>query len=206
VLTGPDVTAMSYGLAKASNDNARSLGRVPTLTALPTNPWDAEEIYLQTPAMLTAGVRWHLRYRYDGVYKWEFLGGGSLTAKSGLTAAFTTPATGSTWQQEGVSVTAPLAGDYEVSFSWNGLTTLAQAQFEMDVRTAATANAGLTGTTNGPASGPTPANQLTHMTASGTLLGVAASASMALYSSTPVASVAGSHRFRSVTVRPIRVG
>lgn len=93
---------------------------IPVVSVLPAGPTDGDEIYFQTTAMATANTPpWHLRYRAtnpDGsanasAYKWEFLGGGSL---SSLVAAFegTASAGFADVTTVGPSVTLPLAGDY----------------------------------------------------------------------------------------------
>lgn len=49
---------------------------IPVVTALPGSPTDGQEIFLQTAAMATARMVWHLRYRAAATtYKWEFVGG-----------------------------------------------------------------------------------------------------------------------------------
>lgn len=54
---------------------------IPVVTALPGSPADGDEIFLQTSAMATARLMWHLRYRAAGTtYKWEFVGGPPIFA------------------------------------------------------------------------------------------------------------------------------
>jgi hypothetical protein len=85
------------------------------VTSLPVSPVDGQEIYYQSPAMTTAGVLWHLRYRAAaiGAYKWEFVGGAALgqdidanegTASTVYVALPTA----------GPQVTVPLAGVYDI--------------------------------------------------------------------------------------------
>lgn len=93
----------------------RGDGAQPTFeSTLPASPYDGQEIYFQDANMATAGVVWHFRYRSGGgTYKWEYIGGPSLTSEvtTGETratasyGALTTP---------GPVVTLPLAGIYDV--------------------------------------------------------------------------------------------
>jgi len=94
------------------------IAAVPTLvTNLPAGPVDAQEIYYLADS--TNGVVWHLRYRAasGSTYKWEFVGGGTLSAEV-LTSA-TIPAAQTTYGDiagsAGPSLVVPLAGDYLVA-------------------------------------------------------------------------------------------
>ena len=83
------------------------------VTALPGSPTDGQEVYLQTSAMATAQLIWHLRYRAaaSGSYKWEVLGGAPIYAKmvNGSGAAIASYDTFA----EGLQLPAvPLAGKY----------------------------------------------------------------------------------------------
>lgn len=86
-----------------------------TVTSLPGSPVDGQRcLYL---ADATNGVVWDLRYRSasGSTFKWEFVGGGDLTAtvatqESTSTGAFADLTT------VGPSITVPLAGDYLVRF------------------------------------------------------------------------------------------
>lgn len=93
------------------------LNAAPALvSSLPGSPFDGQEIYYSADP--TNGVVWHLRYRSaaSGSYKWEFVGGGVLTAE--IATQENTSAGGySDLSTVGPSITVPLAGDYEVSFS-----------------------------------------------------------------------------------------
>lgn len=95
----------------------------PLLGALPSSPVDGQRIYYLADA--SNGIIWTLRYRayaLDGVtvnpspYKWEVLGqptaihafsAPAVSTNSGTYVALTTP----------ISVTTPLAGDYDVEIS-----------------------------------------------------------------------------------------
>jgi hypothetical protein len=86
------------------------------VTTLPSAPRDGQVIdYVASAA---AGVIWRLRYRAASAsaYKWEFVGGSAL--RSSVEAASTT--TSVTYADlldvVGPTVTAPLAGDYEVAW------------------------------------------------------------------------------------------
>lgn len=89
------------------------------VSALPTNPYDGQEVYYLASA--TKGVVWHLRYRAASAsaYKWEFLGGAALTAQQpDVTGIFGTGAWGTLEQLAADtatnSIVIPLAGDYEL--------------------------------------------------------------------------------------------
>jgi hypothetical protein len=89
------------------------------VSALPTNPYDGQEVYYLASA--TKGVVWHLRYRAASAsaYKWEYLGGAALTAQqTDLTGVFGTGTWGTLKQLAADSATnsiiLPLAGDYEL--------------------------------------------------------------------------------------------
>jgi len=101
---------------------ANALEAIPSLrstleTSLPPTPFDGQEIYYV--ANSANGVIWHLRYREAaaGTYKWEFVGGSNLTNEIN---SLESPVSGGTWTDlptVGPQVTAPLAGDYEIAFS-----------------------------------------------------------------------------------------
>lgn len=95
---------------------------IPIVSALPAGT-DGDEIYLQTTAMATDGIMWHLRYRGknpDGspntsAYKWEYVGGAALRA-DGASSSAGVPYTNlqATGQP---SIVIPFAGDYVVEFA-----------------------------------------------------------------------------------------
>lgn len=105
----------------ASTINAGSVRfAIPVVTALPGSPSDGDEVYLQTSAMATAGVMWHLRYRAaGGTYKWEFIGGPPMQgeASGGTTSTSAIPAA----YGGGPTVTVPVSGEYEVDFGITGM-------------------------------------------------------------------------------------
>ena len=91
------------------------------VSALPSSPFNGQEIYYQQKGvaaesdMEKQGITWHLRYRAGSAstYKWEFVGGSAITQEIAAEQA-------ATWETYkdlatvGPSVTAPLAGDYDV--------------------------------------------------------------------------------------------
>lgn len=104
---------------------------IPVVSALPLGPTDGDEVYFQTTAMAVDGVMWRFRYRGknpDGsnntnTFKWEAVGeqqplrvegiGGRDYSVSEQTANLNHSALATA----GPSITAPLAGDYDVSGS-----------------------------------------------------------------------------------------
>lgn len=89
-------------------------------TALPDSPVEGEDVYYLADA--AAGVCWHLKYWPDpgSAYDWLFVGGASLSSEKDAALVFGSSAS---WQDsvvgERVSVTLPLAGDYEVRWGAN---------------------------------------------------------------------------------------
>lgn len=81
------------------------------VTSLPGSPTDGLEIFYGADP--TNGVIWHLRYRSaaSGSYKWDFLGGGFLSAEVN-TSETTTSTSFADLTTVGPSITIPLAGDY----------------------------------------------------------------------------------------------
>lgn len=80
------------------------------VTALPGSPRDTQEVYLAADA--SAGVVWHLRYRAaaPGAFKWEFVGGSDLFARTDAPVPTTTDAVA------GPTITVPVAGEYAVEY------------------------------------------------------------------------------------------
>lgn len=82
----------------------------PEVTSLPTSPIDQQEcIYIADTAN---GVKWHLRYRAASAsaYKWEYVGGGSLTAESQVLTS--TSNSSYSLLASPPTISTPLAGDY----------------------------------------------------------------------------------------------
>lgn len=109
ILTKHDASTINAGSVKFP---------VPVVTALPGSPADGDEVYLQTAAMYTAKVMWHLRYD-STPNKWEFLGGANMRAEAtgGQTSTSGAPAA---WSN-GPLLTVPVTGEYEVDFGFSGM-------------------------------------------------------------------------------------
>lgn len=79
---------------------------------------DGQEVYLQTSAMATNGIAWHLRYRAaaPAATRWEFLGGApieqTINQGAGSTGFLGPLALGLNPIPIGPSVVAPRPGDY----------------------------------------------------------------------------------------------
>lgn len=95
---------------------------IPVVASLPSNPYNGQEIYYEADA--TNGVYWHLIYRAlkaDGTsdgssYKWHCVGGSPLYVEvQPVNVETTTSTTYTTLTTAGPSITAPLAGDYDVT-------------------------------------------------------------------------------------------
>jgi hypothetical protein len=85
------------------------------VTSLPGSPVDGQEVYFQTSAMATLGVRWHLAYNAASAsaYKWEHVGGSPLENHAAGSVSFNNPGGGGAGD---LTLTPPLAGDY--MFRW----------------------------------------------------------------------------------------
>lgn len=96
--------------------------RTPLHTSLPAGPLDGQEInYLADAAN---GIVWRFRYRSASAsaYKWEFIGGSALRVENVGGSAWgvwesATSVTFAVLPTPGPTITAPLAGDYDVSGS-----------------------------------------------------------------------------------------
>jgi hypothetical protein len=98
------------------------------VTTLPASPVDGQEVYYQSTtagtgggasnSMADAGAVWHLRYRAasSSAYKWEFVGGGAVSA---IQTAGLTTVTATTYATDAGApvITLGLAGDYDATFS-----------------------------------------------------------------------------------------
>lgn len=119
--------------ADSTIDPAWSANGNPIVTALPASPINGQECYFQsatagtgggtTNTMADVGAVWHLKYRSAaaGSFKWEFVGGATLSHQNGggsttTPVAFTTYAP-SSWTSPTVKV--PLAGSYNYSLIVN---------------------------------------------------------------------------------------
>jgi hypothetical protein len=93
------------------------IAAIPTLvTNLPAGPVDGQEVYYLADS--TNGVVWHLRYRSasGSASKWEFVGGRPLRAAVLGNETKVTTATADLATV--LSVTAALAGDYDVEWGF----------------------------------------------------------------------------------------
>lgn len=100
---------------------------VPTVTALPTQPYDGQVVdYL---ADATNGIVWRLKYRAASAsaYKWEFVGGPPLRSAVSGSLGSTGSAAYVDLTTTGPNLTAPLAGDYDADLHWTGSHTIALA-------------------------------------------------------------------------------
>lgn len=86
-----------------------------TVTSLPPNPYDGQEIYYVADA--TNGIVWRFKYRAASAspYKWEFVGGPPLIDQDAALAE-STASSGYTTLTTATQLTAPLAGVYD--FRW----------------------------------------------------------------------------------------
>jgi hypothetical protein len=183
----------------------RVAAAVPTfVTSLPVSAVDGQEIYYQADA--TNGIVWHLRYNAGSAstYKWEFIGGSSLSADvpaqpGGETSASTTYADVAT---VGPQITVPLAGEYLVGVQFEGWNTSAVS---FNIYAAPKFGAAATADADAAITGGTIANIV--MTASRQdmrrTIAVAATVVKAQYK---VTGGTGVYRNRTLTVKPVRVG
>lgn len=201
---------------------AKTTSSVTFVTSLPSSPFDGQEIYYQSTAsgtgggatntMADVGAVWHLRYRAGSAssYKWEAVGAArvgeySVGGRVYATRETTTSTTHTTLATIGPRVKAPLAGDYQVTFSVNCLQ-------------AGTAGAPLIAVIVGSEAGT-----VWSVAADGVMYGGSGSAAsggiagmrvrtaaaldyIQLYYSTSNASGAGEFWNRNISITPIRVG
>lgn len=115
------LTAPASGLGVAGDWYVETQGSPPPVwvgptyvTVLPTTPTDGTEVYYAH----AQGI-WHLRYRAGATapYKWEFIGGTPLWAYDAANQAVTS----ATWAGTTPSITAPLAGEYDISINAGGV-------------------------------------------------------------------------------------
>jgi hypothetical protein len=88
----------------------------PTVTQLPSSPYDGQEVYLNDWAKM-GDVIWHLRYTQwaAGTYKWLYMGGGFVYSR--IASTIQTPVGGRNFN--GPSLVAPATGIYDVSQMFN---------------------------------------------------------------------------------------
>ena len=84
-------------------------------TTLPSSPVNGQEFYYVADA--TNGVIWHLRYNSsEPTYKWEYLGGSSLTQQISTDESTNTQNAWVNLTTNGPSITLPRSGDYLVRY------------------------------------------------------------------------------------------
>jgi len=88
-----------------------------TITTLPTVPFNGQEVFYLADD--TNGIVWHLKYREASAstYKWEVVGGPPMFAYVGTQQSIAFATYGANYTSTGmtaISITAPLAGDYDV--------------------------------------------------------------------------------------------
>jgi hypothetical protein len=107
-------TDLAGGVALDTGTAWVSIGAA-RVTSLPTvNLYDGQTVDFVADG--TNGVIWRLRYNASGgTYKWEFDGGGPLTAEVSTAETTNTGAYGDL-TTVGPSIVVPLAGDYEVTY------------------------------------------------------------------------------------------
>lgn len=112
-----DVTNGAAAITAGMITDRRWLAGRPLVTTLPLNPYDGQEVTLQTADMATYGAAWRLRYSAASAsaYKWEFIGGPPIEAEvdtneSTTSGAYVNLAT------VGPNVTPPAVGEYLLSF------------------------------------------------------------------------------------------
>jgi len=174
----------------------------PAVTSLPASPVDGQIAYFLASA--TAGVIWQLRYRAASTssWKWEFCGGGVFQSESLTDEAITSDGVYHDSPTPGPSLTVPLAGDYEVEFTFDAYTLGAASQSMGTVGLSVAAAApfayaqslmGWSGTVGAGATGRAIA------------LNVAAATVLKLVYKFPNGA-AGHVRERKLAIRPVRVG
>lgn len=98
---------------------ASSSATTAVVTALPTSPYDGQEVFYQSAAMASDGenIIWHLRYRGTaGGNGWEFIGGAPWSALV-ATDQSTSSSTFGDLATVGPTITVPRAGEYLVTIS-----------------------------------------------------------------------------------------
>jgi hypothetical protein len=171
---------------------------VPTLTALPSSPYDGQVIdYL---ADATNGVVWRLKYRAASAssYKWEYVGGPPLTAEV-ATQQSTTSTSYADLSTVGPTVTAALAGDYMVTISASVQAASAQ-NAKMSYAIGASA-AGDADSINSYGSA-----SVVEASDARTQLKTAIAASTALTAKYKVSGGTGYFQYRYIAITPVRVG
>ena len=115
----------------------------PTIGALPSTPYDGQEIYILADA--TNGIVWHLKYRTasGSVFKWEWIGGSALVHSIATSEHCTAIAFGDL-TTVGPTITVPFKGDYEIFFAANATTFLAGDHMGVGINNAGSVSTGST--------------------------------------------------------------
>lgn len=166
-------------------------------------PVDGDERYFQTAAMKTLGVMWKFRYNASSAssYKWEFVGGGYLSAQASAGVSYTTSATPYSYGAALAvpQVTFPLSGDFRARWQCGGQIGTSQPG---DLRVAMFVNAVAKGTAFGSTSSGLPNFAMPgEVPVTGVLEGQVAD----LRLTASIASANVSVWERGISVQPIRV-
>jgi len=206
-----DVVISNGVLYMATNATSQSptgwtMGRAATplltsaqMTALV--PYDGQEILLIVDA--TNGINWRLRYNSASAsaYKWEFIGGPPLFADvqtlETTTSTSFAPLSGG---DNGPSVIAPRAGDYEVRFNAESFSNAAAPNNTVAVKRGAAATSVTDGSTASPATANT-SNGVHYRSI--WLTGITAGMDLRLYYL--VSTGTGQFRKREIRLQPIRL-
>jgi hypothetical protein len=176
------------------------------VTALPTSPYNGQVVAYQNTSMANNGVMWLLRYNASSpnTHKWECVGGSVFyTRDPSLVNGGSSP----TINYAGPSHTIPLAGYYETTQSFNAFPNGSNGIIQSDLFDGSNVlidNTGeyfVQGYVN--ASAPGPARFQGHRTA---LLNYALAAGSILKMGYSGDSANIGVRFRSLGIKPIRVG
>jgi hypothetical protein len=94
------------------------IGLPPRVTTLPSSPSDGQEVYYVASA--ANGVLWHLKYNAASAsaYKWEFVGGSRWGSQDSTVVALNNASM--IELSPNISITLPLAGDYELGVEGTG--------------------------------------------------------------------------------------
>lgn len=127
------LSSIIHALQRELTELQRSVAHgVEVVEALPENPVEGQEVYLQTAAMAAQGVLWRLRYnaQASSSFKWESVGGAPLQL---ITSGVIINQSANEWKPANAAETVviPTAGVYDVElYSWflantSGATNLA---------------------------------------------------------------------------------
>lgn len=124
ILTKHDGSTLDAGNVRGP---AGPIGTPPRVTILPATPTDGDEVHYVADA--TKGVLWHLKYNQGSAspYKWEFVGGSSLSSNISTGASTALSAIGS-WVETltggaKINITLARMGEYDVEWGFQGKLT-----------------------------------------------------------------------------------